>query len=71
VPRADAALVPALGLAGGDRCLYLGIGQRHGKQADVLAVRREFASIRFDSGIAVLCLARDCHPVPRRPPAMW
>jgi hypothetical protein len=42
-----------------------------GKQADVLVVRRDFASIRFDSGLTVLALARDCHPVPRRPPAMW
>jgi hypothetical protein len=71
VARADDALVAATGLARGDRCLFLGIGQLRGKQADVLVVRRDFASIRFDSGLAVLALARDCHPVPRRPPAMW
>lgn len=59
------------GIATGDRCLCQGSGQLRGKQCDVLSVRRVHAAIRFDSGIAVLALAADLHPVPRRPPPMF
>lgn len=58
-------------VCGGERALYRGLGQRNGKQCDVLAVRREFASFRFDDGEAVLGLARDLYPIPRRPPPMF
>lgn len=72
--RCSACDVPApapRGIAAGDRCLYLGIGQRRGKQCDVLSVRRAFACIRFDSGLALLALVADLHAVPRRPPPMF
>lgn len=59
-----------IAVTGGDRALYQGLG-RTGKQCDVLAVRRDHASIRFDDGQAVLCLAKDLHPVRRRPPPMF
>lgn len=67
--KADAAA--AIGVATGDRCLFRGIGQLHGKQCDVLSVRRVCAIIRFDSGTALVALAADLHPVPRRPPPMF
>lgn len=70
-PPGDAAATAAPGIATGDRCLYLGIGQLGGKQCDVLSVRRVFAIIRFDSGTAVIARAIDLHPVPRRPPPMF
>ncbi len=57
-------------VCGGDRALFQGLG-RTGKQGDVLAVRRNLASVRFDDGQAVLCLASDLYPVPRRPRAMF
>lgn len=41
------------------------------KRCGVLAVRKAFASVRFDDGQAVLCLARDLHPIQRRPPPMF
>ncbi|WP_230630638.1 hypothetical protein [Sphingomonas sp. Leaf37] len=59
------------GIGSGDRVLYQGIGQRRGKQADVLTARRDFASVRFDDGLAVLCRSVDLLCVPRRPPAMF
>ncbi|MBW6524802.1 hypothetical protein KZ810_14975 [Sphingomonas sp. RHCKR47] len=62
---------PVAGIARGDRCLYLGIGQLAGKQCDVLSAHRAFAVIRFDTGLALLTLATDLHPVPRRPPPMF
>jgi len=55
----------------GDRALYQGIGQRRGKQCDVLMARRVHAAIRFDDGIAALCLTADLLVVPRRPAPMW
>lgn len=57
-------------VCGGDRALFQGLG-RAGKQCDVLAVRKAFASVRFDDGQAVLCLAKDLHPIRRRPPPMF
>lgn len=51
----------------GDRVLLTGIGQTRGKHADVLSVRGQIAAVRLDSGTAVLTLARDVHPIPRRP----
>lgn len=57
-------------VCGGDRALFQGLG-RTGKQCDVLAVRKPFASVRFDDGQAVLCLAKDLHPIQRRPPPMF
>lgn len=57
-------------MCGGDRALFQGLG-RTGKQCDVLAVRKAFASVRFDDGQAVLCLAKDLHPIQRRPPPMF
>ena len=57
-------------VCGGDRALFEGLG-RIGKQCDVLAVRKAFASVRFDDGQAVLCLAKDLHPIRRRPPPMF
>lgn len=57
-------------VCGGDRALFEGLG-RTGKQCDVLAVRKTFASVRFDDGQAVLCLAKDLHPIQRRPPPMF
>lgn len=61
----------ASGLSGGDRGLYLGIGQLRGRHCDVLfcwgGVTR-FASVRFETGAAVLARAEDIHPIPRRPP---
>ena len=57
-------------VCGGDRALFRGLG-RTGKQCDVLAVRKAFASVRFDDGQAVLCLAKDLHPIQRRPPPMF
>ncbi|RXD05542.1 hypothetical protein EQZ23_10815 [Sphingomonas sp. UV9] len=54
----------------GDRALFEGLG-RTGKQCDVLVVRKVFAAVRFDDGLAVLCLANDLHPVKRRPPPMF
>lgn len=56
------------GLCHGDRAVYLGLGQARGKHCDVLAVRGVHAAIRFDTGSACLALAKDCHPIPRRPP---
>ncbi|WP_267382583.1 MULTISPECIES: hypothetical protein [unclassified Sphingomonas] len=61
----------AASVAAGDRALYQGAGQLRGKQCDVLAVRRTHATIRFDAGFAVLALASDLLPVPRRPPPMF
>lgn len=61
----------ACGLGHGDRFVFLGAGKRRGKHGTVLAARRGFANVRFDDGVALLCLARDCHPIPRRPPPMW
>ena len=55
-------------LVRGFRAVYLGLGQARGKHCDVLAVRGALASVRFDSGAACLALAKDCHPIPRRPP---
>lgn len=55
------------GAAGGDRVVLLGIGQTRGKHADVLSIRGQIAAVRLDSGDAVLTLARDVHPIPRRP----
>jgi len=60
-----------LGIAHGDRVLYLGAGQRRGQHGDALSTRRVFAGIRFDDGVAALCLVRDLNPIPRRPPPMW
>ena len=57
-------------VCGGDRALFQGLG-RTGKQCDVLSVRKAFASVRFDDGQAVLCLAKDLHPIQRRPPPMF
>ena len=57
-------------VCGGDRALFEGLG-RTGKQCDVLLVRKAFASVRFDDGQAVLCLAKDLHPIKRRPPPMF
>lgn len=59
------------GIGHDDRFVYLGTGKRRGKHGTVIKAWREFANVRFDDGIAVLCLARDCHPIPRRPPPMW
>ncbi|HEX8554356.1 MAG TPA: hypothetical protein VF695_06585 [Sphingomonas sp.] len=59
----------AVGIGPGDRILHQGLGQK--KQADVLAVRRECASVRFDDGEASWVLTADCHPVPRRPRPMF
>lgn len=59
------------GITVGDRAVYLGIGQLSGRHVDMLAVRGRFACIRFDHGIALLALASDCHPIPRRPPPMF
>ncbi|MES2421484.1 MAG: hypothetical protein V4595_09315 [Pseudomonadota bacterium] len=57
-------------VCGGDRALFEGLG-RTGKQCDVLAVRKTFASVRFEDGQSVLCLAKDLHPIQRRPPPMF
>lgn len=57
-------------VCGGDRALFQELG-RTGKQCDVLAVRKAFASVRFDDGQAVLCLAKDLHTIQRRPPPMF
>lgn len=57
-------------VSGGDRALFEGLG-RTGKQCDVLAVRKAFASVRFDDGQAVLCLGKNLHPIQRRPPPMF
>lgn len=65
---ADAGLP---GIAHGDRVLYLGSGQRRGQHGNALSPRRVTAGIRFDDGVAALCLIRDLHPIPRRPPPMW
>ncbi len=54
----------------GDRAIHRGRG-RTGKQCDVLGVRRSFAVVRFDDGTGMLVLAKDLHPVPRRPPPMF
>ncbi len=59
------------GLATGDRALFQGIGQLRGKHCDVLSVRRDLVTLRFDSGASVIALVRDCHPIPRRPPPMF
>lgn len=56
------------GLCHGDRAVYLGLGQARGKHCDVLSVRGVHASVRFDTGTACRALAKDCHPIPRRPP---
>ena len=58
----------ATGICHGDRAVYLGLGQSRGRHCDVLAVRGALASVRFDSGAACLALAKDCQPIPRRPP---
>ena len=58
----------ATGICHGDRAVYLGLGQSRGRHCDVLAVRGALASVRFDSGAACLALAKDCHPIPPRPP---
>lgn len=58
----------ATGIFHGDRAVYLGLGQARGKHCDVLAVRGPLASVRFDGGAACLALAKDCYPIPRRPP---
>ncbi|WP_028965353.1 hypothetical protein [Sphingomonas phyllosphaerae] len=63
--------VSSTAIGHGDRFVYLGRGRRHGKHGTVIAARRGFANVRFDDGLALLCLARDCHPIPRRPPPMW
>ncbi len=55
------------GVGHGDRVVILGSGQLRGKHADVLAVRGEVAAIRPDAGDACWTLARDLHPIPRRP----
>ena len=57
-------------VCGDDRALFQGLG-RAGRQRDVLAVRKAFASVRFDDGQAVLCLAKDLLPIKRRPPPMF
>jgi hypothetical protein len=59
------------GLAAGDRALFTSVVGPRGKQCDVQYVfgaRPRFASVRFDNGNAMLALAADLHPVPRRPP---
>jgi hypothetical protein len=62
--------VADVALCHGDRALHQGLG-RTGKQCDVIAIRRDCASVRFDDGQAVLVLAKDLHPIPRRPPPMF
>lgn len=59
------------GIAHGDRVVFLGAGQRRGQHGDALSPRRVFAGIRFDDGVAILCLVGDLHPIPRRPPPMF
>lgn len=56
------------GLQRGDRVVFLGDGQRRGKHADAVNVGDRFATALFDDGPRLLCLARDLHPIPRRPP---
>ena len=62
------AVKPSQGIARGDRAVFLGLGQLRGKHGTVLAVRPKITSIRFDTGVAVLTLTADVHPIPRRPP---
>lgn len=61
------AKVAATGLGRGDRVVLLGIGQTRGKHADVLSVRGAIAAVQLVDGDALLTLARDIDPIPRRP----
>jgi len=70
VPRTDSR-DDATGIGHGDRFVYLGPGQRRGQHGDVLATRRCHATVRFDDGCAMLCLAADIHPIRRRPAPMF
>lgn len=56
-----------LGAASGDRVVFLGIGQRRGKHGDLSSPFKGFCTVRFDDGVPMLCLLKDCHPIPRRP----
>lgn len=55
----------------GERALYEGPGAERGRQCDVLAVRPVTASIRFDSGTAVLVTTKSLTWIPRRPPPQF
>lgn len=70
MPRAPAD-VAAAGIGHGDRVVYLGIGQGHGRHGDAVSPRRDCAGIRFDDGTTSTCRTADLHPIPRRPPPMW
>lgn len=56
------------GLSHGDRAVLLSErGGPRGQHCTVLAVRRQFANIRFDHCGGMLVLVADLHAIPRRP----
>jgi hypothetical protein len=62
-----AKAAPHLGMAHGDRAVFLGDGQCRGKHCDVLAVRGNLSAVAFDDIGGTWCMTAHLHVIPRRP----
>lgn len=58
---------PSPELCHGDRAVRLGEHGPRGKHCTVIAVRKDFANVRFDEIGGMLVRSADLHAIPRRP----